>query len=142
MTPMARAVATLDPQRAPKIMQEMTVTMASPPHQWRTQQLAALMRYREVPPWTMNWAAMTKKGMAMRGKVSRELYMTSGTICRGAGEKKAIMMKAVTPRTKAMGSPRQSKPKKTKKRNRTVIRTLHPCSVPGTLHPGSVHGSP
>jgi hypothetical protein len=65
---------------------------------------------------------MTKKGMAIRGNVSRALYMTSGTICRGAGEKKAIIIKAVTPRTKAMGSPRQSKPKKTKKSNRTVIR--------------------
>jgi hypothetical protein len=83
------------------------------------------MRYREVPPWTMNWAAITKKGMAMRGKVSRELYMTSGTICSGAGEKKAIMIKAVTPRTKAMGSPRQSRPKKIRKRNRTIIGALH-----------------
>jgi hypothetical protein len=34
----------------------------------------------------MNWAAMTKKGMAIRGKVSKAVYMTWGSIIIGAGE--------------------------------------------------------
>jgi hypothetical protein len=34
----------------------------------------------------MNWAAMTKKGMAIKGNVSRELYITSGTMNTEAGE--------------------------------------------------------
>jgi hypothetical protein len=34
----------------------------------------------------MNWAAVTKKGMATKGKVSKALYMTSGSIIIGVGE--------------------------------------------------------
>jgi hypothetical protein len=61
--------------------------------------------------------------MAIRGKVSRELYITSGTIIRGLGEYRAIMTKAVMPRTKAMGSPKQSKAPKTKDKVSIIINS-------------------
>jgi hypothetical protein len=34
----------------------------------------------------MNWAVMTKKGMAIKEKLSKALYITSGTINRGVDE--------------------------------------------------------
>jgi hypothetical protein len=61
--------------------------------------------------------------MAIKGKVSRELYMTSGTIIRGLGEYRTIMTRAVMPRTKAMGSPKHSNAPKTRDKVSIIINS-------------------
>jgi hypothetical protein len=105
ITPMERAVAILEPQIAAKIMLEITHTIARPPVNEPTTALAASTRYLAVPPLTINVAAITKKGTAIRGKLARELYMTSGTNKRGVPEKNASIITAVIPITKATGRP-------------------------------------
>jgi len=114
ITPIARAVATLDPQMAAKTMLHNTQTMANPPGRNPTSALAALMRYLEDPPRAINSAAITKNGMAMREKEARELYMISGMIRRGVDENKPRVIREVIPRTKAIGMPLMSKAKNIK----------------------------
>jgi hypothetical protein len=111
MTPIARAVATLDPQMAAKTMLHNTQTIANPPGRNPTIALAAFMRYLEDPPLAINSAAITKNGMAISGKEARALYMISGIIRRGVPEKKPRVIKEVIPRTKTIGIPLMSRAK-------------------------------
>jgi hypothetical protein len=109
ITAKAMAEATLEPQMAPKNMPEMTQTMANPPHQCPTRQLARLIKYRELPPFSINWAVRVKNGMASKVNPPRELYITSGTIRTGMGEKKVNITSAVIPKVRKMGRPEKSK---------------------------------
>jgi len=120
ITPIERAVAILDPQIAAKIILEITHTIANPPVNEPTKAFAASTKYLAVPPLTMNVAAMTKKGTAIRGKLARELYMISGTNKRGVLEKNASIITDVIPMTKATGRPVSSNKRKKMAKNMSI----------------------
>ena len=52
---------------------------------------------------------MVKKGMANSVKPPKELYMISGTMITGVGEKNANIIIEVSPKVRKMGNPEQSK---------------------------------
>ena len=83
MAPMAKVVATLEPETAAKIMQVMTQVMASPPCSPPTMDLAKLTRRLEMPPTSIRLPARMKKGMAPRANLSMAEKISLGTISIG-----------------------------------------------------------
>src|SRR5574343_135249 len=79
MEPMAKVVATLEPETAAKIMQVSTQVMGRPPCTPPTRLLAKLTRRREMPPVSMRLPARMKNGMAARGNLSMAVNISLGT---------------------------------------------------------------
>src|SRR5512134_152355 len=84
MAPMAKVVATLEPETAAKIMQVSTQVMARPPCRPPTMDLAKSTSRREMPPTSIRLPARMKKGMAARGNLSMAEKISFGTTSRGA----------------------------------------------------------
>jgi hypothetical protein len=69
MAPMAKVVATLEPDTAAKIMQVSTQVAARPPCTPPTSDLANSTRRAEMPPVSIRLPARMKKGMAASGNL-------------------------------------------------------------------------
>src|SRR5512133_3052985 len=76
MAPMAKVVATDEPDTAAKIMQVSTQVMGSPPWMPPTMLLANSTRPREMPPVSIRLPARMKNGMAARGNLLMELNIS------------------------------------------------------------------
>jgi hypothetical protein len=69
IAPIAKVVATEDPDTAAKIMQVSTQVMGKPPCTPPTKLLANSTRRREIPPVSIKFPAKIKKGMAASGNL-------------------------------------------------------------------------
>ena len=67
--PMAKVVATEEPETAPNIMQVSTQAIGKPPCTPPTMLLANSTRRREMPPVSMMLPARMKKGIAASGNL-------------------------------------------------------------------------
>ena len=86
MVPMAKVVATDEPDTAAKIMQVSTHVMGKPPCTPPTRLLANSTRRREIPPDSMMLPAKIKKGIAASGNLLIELNisLTEISMCASA----------------------------------------------------------
>src|SRR6476660_335879 len=76
MAPIAKVVATDEPDTAAKIMQVSTQVMGRPPCTPPTMLLANSTRRREMPPVSIRLPARMKKGMAASGNLLIELNIS------------------------------------------------------------------
>src|SRR5574343_876955 len=78
MVPMAKVVATEEPEPAAKIMQVSTQVMGRPPCMPPTMLLAHSTSRREMPPVSIRLPARMKNGMAARGNllIEENIYLT------------------------------------------------------------------
>ena len=76
MAPMAKVVATEEPDTAAKIMQVSTQVMGRPPCTPPTMLLANSTRRREMPPVSIRLPARMKKGMAASGNLLMALNIS------------------------------------------------------------------
>src|SRR6476661_803238 len=79
MAPMAKVVATDEPDTAAKIMQVSTQLAARPPWMPPTSDLANSTSRREMPPVSIRLPARMKKGIAARGNLLIELKISFAT---------------------------------------------------------------
>ncbi len=64
--PMVAAVASDEPQMAPKPAQAPTAAMATPPRQWPMKAATKRNKARDSPPWVANCPISRNSGMTMR----------------------------------------------------------------------------
>jgi hypothetical protein len=83
MAPMAKVVATDEPETAAKIMQVSTQVMGRPPCTPPTRLLANSTRRREMPPASIRLPARMKKGMAASGNLlmAPNISLTEMSMC-------------------------------------------------------------
>jgi hypothetical protein len=79
MEPIAKVVATDEPETAAKIMQVSTQLMGKPPCTPPTSDLANSTSRREMPPVSMRLPARMKNGIASSGNLSIALNISLGT---------------------------------------------------------------
>jgi hypothetical protein len=60
------AVASEEPQIAPKPAQAPTAAIATPPRQWPMKALTKRNSARDRPPWVANWPISRNSGMTTR----------------------------------------------------------------------------
>ncbi len=88
--PMAKVVATDEPETAAKIMQVSTQVMGRPPCTPPTRLLANSTRRRLMPPVSMRLPARMKKGMAASGNLSMAVNISLGASTRCSGSNRAM----------------------------------------------------
>jgi hypothetical protein len=76
IAPMAKVVATEEPETAAKIMQVSTQVMGKPPWMPPTMLLENSMSRREMPPVSIRLPARMKKGIAANGNLLIELNIS------------------------------------------------------------------
>jgi hypothetical protein len=76
MAPMAKVVATEDPDTAAKIMQVSTQVMGRPPWMPPTMLLENSIKRLEMPPVSIRLPARMKNGMAASGNLLMELNIS------------------------------------------------------------------
>ena len=83
MAPIAKVVATDEPETAAKIMHTITQVMGRPPRTSARMLSTRSTRRDEMPPAAMMLPARMKKGMAASGNLSRAMKACWGTTMRG-----------------------------------------------------------
>ena len=85
MDPIAATVAGLEPDKAAKKAEAITVMMPNPPGSEPTSDLAKSTNRRDMPPVSMNPPAIMKKGIAMNGNESTAVNIRCATTSGGVG---------------------------------------------------------
>src|ERR1700761_2341699 len=122
MVPIARAVATEDPQMAANRVQATTVTRPSEPRMPPSQAADTSTSAFATPPWRMNAAAMTNSGSDINAEEFRWSMMTCANPIIGWPDT-AYSTAAQAPSTRKMGMPAARRGKNRGRKRMVAIRS-------------------
>jgi len=106
MAPMAKVVATLEPDTAANIMHVKTQDMARPPCTRPTMDFARSTKRCEMPPAAIKLPARIKNGIAISGNLSIPINICCGTSNNGRRVKNSMPIIEASTIEIAIGTPK------------------------------------